>query len=289
MHTVSVTASGLAAGTHKGMLTVEDPNANNSPQEIDVTLTLSKEPLPQIWVDTQRLTFTAANEGGNPPAKSLHIKNSGGGTLNYSVTEDAQWLTVSPDSGISTGNERSHSLTVDKTGLSTGNYFATVNVSDSNATNSPQRVNVTLNITAPLTDNKIGISCSPSSASKGTIVDIPISIRGNQNEIKVFGMELHFDPQMFQFQSADSSNLTGNWAAVDGNEITSGVIKIGGFAGSANPIPVGSEGKIAVVRLKVTGDAYSNGHQCELSISAYTDAVAGMKPEPAKTTFTLQK
>ena len=288
-HTVSVSAAGLGSGDHKATLTVRDRNASNSPRRIQAILSLSKEPLPEIWVNTRSLNFSASTGGGDPAPKSIRIKNSGGGTLKYTVSEDASWLSVNPNSGQSTGAERSHTVSVNKSGLSAGNYSAQIAVADSSAVNSPQKVNISLNISAPLTDNSIWISCNPSSASKGTVVNIPVSIRGNQNEIKVFGMELHFDSQMFQYQNTDSGDLTGGWAAVDGNEISSGVIKIGGFAGSANPIAVGSEGKIAVIKLKVTGDGYGDGQKSTLSISAYTDAVAGMKPEPAKTTFTLDK
>ena len=111
----------------------------------------------------------------------------------------------------------------------------------------------------------------------------------NLNEIKVFGLELHFDPNMFEYQGCSSGGLTGGWAAVDGNQISPGVVKVGGFAGSGKPIAVGSVGKIAVITLKVTGDSYGNGAQNQLYITAYTDEIAGMSPNPAKTTFTLQK
>lgn len=291
-HTVKVIASGLGTGEHKGTLTIRDPQASNNPMTIEVTLKVSKEPLPEIWVNTKSVTFSMTDGGSDPSAKSIKIKNSGGGTLNYNLDKDAQWLSVNPNSGTSSGNEKSHTLSVNSAGLTPGNHSATVSISGNNATNSPQKVNVTLKITTTPevpTDNKISISCSPSSAVKNTIVSIPVYIRGNQNEIKVFGLELHFDTNMFQFQSVSSGKLTSDWAAVDGNEISSGVIKVGGFAGSGEAIALGSEGKIAIIKLKVTGDSYSNGKQSELRIQTYTDAIAGMSPQPAKTTFTLQK
>jgi hypothetical protein len=291
-HTIRVSTAGLGVGKHQAILNVRDPRASNSPKKITINFNISKEALPQIWVNTKSVTFSMNEGGPNPPNKSIRIKNSGGGTLKYSLAKDAQWLSVNPSSGQSAGQEKSHSLSVNSSGLNVGNHYATVTITDKNASNSPQRVNVTLKIKTtapPPTDNKISISCSPSSAKKNTIVSIPVHIRGNLNEIKVFGLELHFDPNMFQFQSCSSSGLTSGWAAVDGNEISSGVVKVGGFAGSGKAIAVGSEGKIAIIRLIVTGDSYGNGTQSQLQINTYTDAIAGMKPEPAKTTFTLQK
>jgi len=40
---------------------------------------------------------------------------------------------------------------------------------------------------------------------------------------------------------------------------------------------------------KRTGSTYPNGQQCQVSIKSYTDNIAGMSPEPASATFTLQK
>lgn len=288
-HTIKAITSGLNAGDHTATLTIRDPNATNSPKTITVNLKLSKEPLPQIWTSSKNLTFSMTSGGANPAPKSIKIKNTGGGTLKYNLTSNANWLSVSPVNGTSTGNEKRHTLSVNASGLSDGNHNATVTIRDNNASNSPQTVRVTLKITTTSTDNKIWIACNPGSAAKGTIVSIPVSIKGNLNEIRVFGLELHFDTNMFQYHSTNSGNLTGSWAAVDGNEISSGVIKVGGFAGSASGIPVGSEGKIAIIKLRVTGDSYSNGKQVELRIDTYTDAIVGMKPEPAKTTFTLVK
>jgi len=59
------------------------------------------------------------------------------------VTDDAAWLTCSPTSGIGNGVV---TVSVDPTGLSAGTYTATITVSSTTATNSPQTVNVTLNV-----------------------------------------------------------------------------------------------------------------------------------------------
>lgn len=288
-HTVSLSSGGLGLGEHTGTLTISDPNASNNPRTVDVTLKLEEGLPPQIWVNKDNLTFNASIEGGDPPDKELRIKNAGGGKLNYQISSSASWLGISPNSGNSSGQERSHTVQVVKAGLSVGTYNGTLTIRDSNASNSPYNVNVRFKITsdAPNTDNKIWPSCSPNSGSKGTTVRVSIRISGNLNEIKVFGLELHFDPQMFQYQGTSSGNLTGGWASVAGNEISSGMVRVGGFAGSASAIPVGSQGTIAVVTLRVTGDAYGNGHSSELSISDLKDDIVGMKT--SKGYFTLVK
>jgi len=287
-HTVMVDTGGMNTGTYNGTLTIRDPGATNSPRQIDVTVNITKEPLPEIGVSSNRLNFKAP-VGSNPSSQTLRIRNTGGGTLNYNITTDQPFISVNPSGGSSTGDEKSHSVSISSSGFLAGTYFGTIIIDDPNATNSPHGVDVKLELTAPMGDNRISISCSPSSASKDTIIDVPVKIEGNLNEIQVFGLDLHFDTNMFAFHSCSKGNLTGSWAAVAGNEISAGVVRCGGFAGSASPISIGSQGTIAVIKLRVTGDSYPNGQQSQLEITNYADHISGMGPDPARATFTLQK
>jgi hypothetical protein len=149
-------------------------------------------------------------------------------------------------------------------------------------------VAVTLRVTTIPTNNEISVACIPGDGYSGTTVSVPISILGNLSQISTFGLQLTFDTNMFQYVGTAKGNLTGSWAFVDGNNV-SGTVTVGGLAGSASAIPVGSAGSLAVVTLRVTGGSYPNGQQSQITIQNYTDEIAGMKPEPAATTFTLRK
>ena len=148
-HTVSINISGLNEGTHTGIITITDSNASNSPQTVGVTLTLTKDQPPAISVTPTSLTFNAEQGGSNPSSQSIGIRNSGQQTLNYSITDNADWLSVNPASGSSTGGENSHTVSVSISGLSSGTHNGTITITDSNASNSPQTVSVTLNISEP--------------------------------------------------------------------------------------------------------------------------------------------
>jgi len=288
-HTVSVDIGGLSAGSHSGTLTISDSNASNNPQTVSVTLTITQPPKPTIWVSPGSLSFSGQEGGSNPSSQNLRIKNSGGETLNYQISSDASWMSVSPASGNSGGDVNTHTVSVDIGGLSAGSHSGTLTISDSNASNNPQTVSVTLQLSSPPSDNEISISCSPSSGGTDTIVSISISIKGNTQEINYFGLDLTFDANMFSFQSVSQGSLTGDWAAVDGNEISSGTVKIGGFAGSGTPIPIGSAGDIVVVQFKVTCSGCSDGQQSQICMSDLTDDIAGMTPAPSCKTFTYRK
>jgi len=100
---------------------------------------------PEIGLDATSFTFDAVEGEGNPDDQILNISNIGSGDLNWTVEDDAEWLTLSPESGT---NDGAVTLSVDVTGLSPNQYTASITVSDPNATNDPQTVNVTLDYAA---------------------------------------------------------------------------------------------------------------------------------------------
>ena len=105
--------------------------------------TISSAAPPQISLNRTEIYFGAATSGISTSSQSLFVDNSGGGTLNWSITDDSAWLNCSPSSGTNAG---SVTVSVDVTGLSAGTYTGTITVSDATATNSPQTVSVTLNV-----------------------------------------------------------------------------------------------------------------------------------------------
>lgn len=142
---VSINTSGLATGTYNGTISISASGASNTPQTRTVTLNLS-EGQPIIDIATGNHTFNAQIAGGNPPAQTLSLRNSGGGTLNWNVSDNQSWLSLSPTSGSSTGETDNVQVSVNASGLSQGTYNGTITVSASDATNSPQTRSVTLNL-----------------------------------------------------------------------------------------------------------------------------------------------
>jgi hypothetical protein len=283
-----VSSSGLSIGTYNGILLISDPNAANSPQTVSIKLNITEESPPKIWTNTNNIDFSATTGGPNPSSKTLQIRNSGEGNLNYNVIWDASWVTVNPTSGTSSGGTNDHNVSVNISGLSEGNYYGSITISDPFASNNPKVVNLYLEIKAPIGNNRINISCSPNSEYPNQTVNALISINGNTSEIKAFGLNLSYDTNMFEFQGVSRGGLTGSWAFVDGND-NNGNITIGGIMGGGTPIPPGQQGTIVVAKFRVTGSSYSNGTQSQLRISNYADDISGMSPEPADTTFTLKK
>lgn len=103
---------------------------------------------PTIAYSPLSFSFSAIEGGDKPDEQTLEIWNSGTGTLNWSVSDNAGWLSLTPASGSSTGedNKGAVTLSVDITGLGAGDYEAVITISDPEATNSPRTVNLTLTI-----------------------------------------------------------------------------------------------------------------------------------------------
>lgn len=135
----------------------------------------------------------------------------------------------------------------------------------------------------------IVLVCNPISAAGDAVVSVSVFIKANEKEVRVFGLDVTFDPRMFQFQEVLKGTLTGGWAAVDGNEVGTGSLRVGGFLGEGTAIPVASQGSLAEIRFRVTGTDYGNGQQSQLCVKQYTDDLLDFKPDSACATFTLIK
>jgi hypothetical protein len=149
-HTVSVDASGKNDGSYYGTITITDPNAYNNPMEIGVLLTVGEEinppPSPPtsssgLQVDRTNLAFST-EEGKNPPAQSLNVRTTGGGSLSYTASTNKPWLSVSPNNGTVGSGWSPLSVSVNAQDRRPGTYQGRVQISASG--NSKATVSVTL-------------------------------------------------------------------------------------------------------------------------------------------------
>jgi trimeric autotransporter adhesin len=151
--TVSVNPSGLAGGTYLGTVSIASANQTFN---VAVTLTVSGGPA-ELELSQTGFRFQTVAGGGNPPAQTLSILNSGSKSSNFgasaSTTSGGQWLSVSPASGtISASAPAVATISVQTSGLAAGDYYGQILVSAGGAENSPQTASVVLNVAAAGTD-----------------------------------------------------------------------------------------------------------------------------------------
>jgi len=141
--TVSATTGILTAGSYNGNITLSATGAPSMTVPVTFTVTAA----PKISLNPSSLTYAATQGAANPANQTVSLTNTGG-ALNWTVSDSASWLSVSPGSGSS-----SSSLTaaVNTTGLTAGTYNGTITVSATGS--SSKTVGVTLTVSAPTTSS----------------------------------------------------------------------------------------------------------------------------------------
>lgn len=155
--TVNVNASGLAAGTYNGTVTITI--GGNQISAVSVTLVVSggtatttsssTTTTPSILLNPTSLSFSGTAGGANPLAQTINLSNPTGGTLTWSLTESASWLGLNVTSGTTTTEIDAISASISTSGLAAGSYSTAITVTASGASNSPQTIPVTLTLSAP--------------------------------------------------------------------------------------------------------------------------------------------
>ena len=101
---------------------------------------------PFIGLTPPQLSFSP-DQATNPSPQTFTLTNTGGGTLNWTASDDAPWLGVSPASGaLGPGASQTVTATVTSATLDAGQFQTSVVVTDPNAANSPQTLPVSLTV-----------------------------------------------------------------------------------------------------------------------------------------------
>jgi Subtilase family/Viral BACON domain len=137
--TVTVRAANIAGDGVPG-------NADTTDQDFALVIyngTTAAPTQPTIGVNPASLSFTATAGGSNPADQTINVTNTSGGTLNFTVSDNAPWLTVSPASGTAPSTL---TASVDITGLAAGTFNGTITIDATGATNTPVSIPVTLTV-----------------------------------------------------------------------------------------------------------------------------------------------
>jgi hypothetical protein len=136
-----------ATSTLTIFLKTANPDATNRYADFD-DANLTEDSVPQsptIYVSPARLE-PAVTQGEDAISQTFTVVNAGSGTLSYSITGDAGWLSVDPASGTSTGEADTITVSYATANLSAGTYTAAITIHDAAATNDPQTIAVTLTV-----------------------------------------------------------------------------------------------------------------------------------------------
>jgi C1A family cysteine protease len=127
--------------------------SSNDPDEPDVNVIVTAAPLcqkvqPVLDIDLLSLTFSVTEGGTNPDNQTFMITNIGNGTMTWTITDTSSWLSESPPNGSTTSETDQITVSVDATGLTASGspYTDTITITAPGATDSPQTIDVSLNV-----------------------------------------------------------------------------------------------------------------------------------------------
>ncbi|MBU4428002.1 MAG: M4 family metallopeptidase, partial [Verrucomicrobia bacterium] len=102
-------------------------------------------PPPQLACSVASLAPTTT-VGHNAASQSFEVWNCGSGSLTYSISDNAGWLSASPTNGSSSGAHDTITVSYNSSSLAEGTHTATITISASGAYGSPTTIPVTLTI-----------------------------------------------------------------------------------------------------------------------------------------------
>lgn len=207
---VTINSSGLAGGIYHDDIVITAPGATGSPAHVSVTLTVFA---PGLAVSPGLIHESAQFGSTAPVSATLHVSNSGTGTITWTASKSQLWVSFSKTSG---GAPDDVIVTMNPTGLPPGIQRDTVVFTSVEATNGPVKVPVEFEITQP------GLVVAPSS----------ISATAQSN-----------DPKKQDFNLAVSNSGTGSiawFASADAPWIS--LSPLGGFVPSTLTVTVDPKG-----------------------------------------------
>lgn len=139
--------SGFPVGLNYWRVWAGNADAWSKASEIRSFTQLS--PPPQLACSTTALTPRTVRNL-NAASQFFNIWNSGKGKITYSITENIPWLSVTPSSGTSSGEQDAIRVNYNTRSLAIGNYSGTITVNAPGAIGAPASLSVTLTICAGL-------------------------------------------------------------------------------------------------------------------------------------------
>ncbi|MDY6988327.1 MAG: S8 family serine peptidase [Thermodesulfobacteriota bacterium] len=90
--------------------------------------------------------FSSCLQGHNASPQSFEIWNSGEGTFEYTIMEDADWITLTPGEGTASGEHVTITAAYETSSMTPNTYTATITVNAPEAANSPSTIPVSLTV-----------------------------------------------------------------------------------------------------------------------------------------------
>ena len=153
---------------------------------------------PGISVSPHKLIFSAVEGGEKPPDQMLEACNTGNGTLSWSLSDTAGWLSETPVSGsLGEGECEDVTVSVDVTGMEAGDYSGTITITGSAVVEIPVSLHIepaTVPIPGgPANLSASSLSISPQQVKPGEEVTISVNVANTGGETDSYNAILYIN------------------------------------------------------------------------------------------------
>jgi len=234
-----------------------------------VTFTVTAAPVPPaIGASPTNFAFTATQGGSNPANQPLSISNTGGGTLTWSASDNAAWLTVSPASGTGNGTV---TLTTATGALTAGPHNAMITLGST--TGAPS-------ITVPVTFTVTAAPVPPAIGASPTSLSFTAQQGGGNPIAKTLTISNTGGGTLSWSASPNTTWLAVSPAAGTGNgavtvSLTTGILTAGSYNGNITLSATGASSMTVPVTFTVTAVPTISLNPTSLT---YTAAQGGTNP-----------
>jgi len=273
--TASVATGTLTAGSYSGAITLAATGAASVTIPVALTITAAAVP-PAIGLSPTSLSFTAQQGGSNPTAQTLNISNTGGGTLTWSASDSAAWLSLSPASG--TGNGAVTASVAIGT-LTAGSYSGAITLSATGT--APVTIPVAFTVTVASLPPAIGLSptslsfTAPQGGGNPTAQTITISNTGGGTP----SWSVSHDATWL-----GHSPNTGTGTGTVTVSVTTGTLTAGTYSGQVSFWPTGGASVTVPVTFTITAAPNITLSPASLSYAATQGAANPVNQNIALTT-----
>jgi uncharacterized protein YjdB len=184
--TLTANTAGLAAGTYNAAVAIRSTLSGVAEKTVNVTLTVTAAPQPQIGLSPTSISFSATAGQSNPASQTVSITNAGEGTLTglsgtvaYGAGQPTGWLTASLNS---TTAPATLTLQANAANLQTGTYNATVTIRSTLSGVAEKTVNVTLTV-AQIPIATLTVTPASASVQVGSTVQLSAIARDANNNV----------------------------------------------------------------------------------------------------------
>jgi hypothetical protein len=203
---------------------------------------------PAISVSPNSLAFNAIEGGENPSTQTLEICNWGSGTLDWSLTDNAGWLSETPQSSsLGEGDCEDVTVAVDVAGMEAGDYSATITITGSGEV----RVPVSLHIESagvpvpvgPANLSASSLSISPQQVEPDEQVTVSIKVANTGGETGSYNAILYINDVVEDNQTVSVTGGTSKNVIFTVSKSEAGVYDIS-LAGQSGQFEVVGGGRV---------------------------------------------